>query len=132
MRNIFLAFIAYSCFVFLHTQPTAQLKELTADQMLHGNTNGLLNDLPKVGGWKDDTHYILYKPMIKDYDTVLVNVTTGKEEHYVAPDKATVYIKNNDVIYRSADGTEKQLTDNKEEEKESNTFAQWNESGFYT
>lgn len=84
--------------------------------MLHGNTYGLLNELPKVGGWKDDTHYILYNSG-KSFDTVLVDVSTGREEHYIVPDKPEVYIKNNDVIYTSADGSEKQLTNNKEEEK---------------
>src|SRR3954463_9284183 len=97
MKSILLLFIAILLFCVFGHSVTAQLKELTADQMLHGNRNALLNELPEVGGWKDDTHYILYKPVLKHYDTVLVNVTTGKEEHYIAPDKASVYIKNNDI-----------------------------------
>jgi dipeptidyl-peptidase 4 len=106
--------------VLFSVQATAQLKELTTDQMLKGNTKGLINELPKVGGWKDDTHYILYKPLgDKKYDTVLADAKSGKEMHYTAPveTKATVSLKENDIIYKAADGTEKKLTDNKDEEK---------------
>ncbi|HXL56699.1 MAG TPA: DPP IV N-terminal domain-containing protein, partial [Chitinophagaceae bacterium] len=117
MRNIFLRLISIYLFCVSVNISAAQLKELTADQMLHGNTKGLLNDLPEVGGWKDDSHYILYKPLDKGYDTVIADVITGKVEHYVVPEKATVFVKNNDVIYKSIEGAEKQLTDNKEEEK---------------
>lgn len=84
--------------------------------MLHENMKGLLNDLPKVGGWKDDTHYILYKPD-KGFDTVLVDISTGKEEHYIAPRTAMVYIKDSDIIFKSINGTEKRLTSNNEIEK---------------
>ena len=117
MRNISLGFIHACLLSIFINSANAQLKELTADQMLHGNTKGILNDLPKVGGWKDGTHYILYKPLESGYDTVLIDAETGKEEHYAVLNKATVYVRNNDVIYKSADGTEKQLTHDKEEEK---------------
>jgi len=116
MRNISLQFIAVSLLCVFANSATAQLKELTTAQMLHGNTKGLLNDLPKIGGWKDETHYVLYK-LNKDFDTVVVDVSTGKEEHYIAPGKTMVYIKDSDVIYKSIDGTEKRLTNNKEVEK---------------
>ena len=107
-------------FILFSINTSAQLKELTTDQMLKGSTKGLINELPKIGGWKDDTHYILYKPLAdKKYDTVLVDAKSGKEVHYKAPveTKATVSVKANDIVYKAADGTEKKLTDNKEEEK---------------
>ena len=110
-NNFFIFFTAATLFVI---NASAQLKELSANQMLHGQTKGLLNDLPKIGGWKDDTHYVLYKLQ----DTVLVDAKTGKEEHYTTSHvKATVTVKNNDIFYKAADGTEKKLTDNKDEEK---------------
>ena len=107
-------------FALLAIQSFAQQKELTTEQMLKGNTKGLLNDLPKVGGWKDDTHYILYKPLAdRKYDTVLVDAKTGKEEHYTATaeSKATVSIKDGDILFKAANATEKKLTATKEEEK---------------
>ncbi|WP_196989873.1 S9 family peptidase [Panacibacter microcysteis] len=107
-------------FVLLASQSFAQQKELTTDQMLKGNTKGLLNELPKVGGWKDDAHYILLKPLgDRKYDTVLVDAKTGKETHYIATpeNKPVVLLKENDIVFKAADGAEKKLTATKEEEK---------------
>lgn len=91
----------------------AQLKQLTVDQMLHDKTNSLLKPLPKVGGWKDDTHYILYKKS----DTVIADVATGKETHYTSEAKPRVYINNGEIFFKSTTGEEKQLTTTKAEEK---------------
>jgi len=108
------------CIVLYTLNVSAQQKELSTDQMLKGNTRGLINDLPKLGGWKDDKHYILYKPLAeRKFDTVFVDAKTGKEEHYASLTNisASVSIKANDIVLKAADGTEKKLTDNKEEEK---------------
>jgi len=114
------AFILLTCIAFYGINASAQLKELTADQMLKGNTKDLINELPKIGGWKDDTHYILYKPLgDKKYDTVFVDAKTGKEEHYASLTNvsASVSVKENDIVLKNADGAEKKLTADKDEEK---------------
>jgi dipeptidyl-peptidase-4 len=95
----------------------AQLKELTADQMLHGNTKGIVKELPKIKGWKDDTHYILYKPTSAGYDTLLTEVLSGKETHYTREQRDTVYMKDKDVFYKTSSGEEKRLTNDTIEEK---------------
>ncbi len=71
MRNTFFILLFACTTFFFSTGIFAQLKQLTADQMLHENTNGLLKELPEIGGWKDDTNYILYRPVNKGFDTVL-------------------------------------------------------------
>src|SRR4051812_42071801 len=104
--------ILLTCTALYAFNASAQLKQLTADQMLKGNTQGLINEIPKVGGWKDDSHYILYKPLgDKKYDTVFVDVKTGKEEHYASLTdvSASVSVKANDIVLKAADGTEKKL-----------------------
>src|SRR5215831_3132892 len=75
MRNFFSKFFFTVIVWGLSKFSDAQLKDLTADQMLHGKTEGILKPLPKIGGWKDDTHYILYKQSGIGYDTVLTDVT---------------------------------------------------------
>ncbi|NNV56080.1 S9 family peptidase [Limnovirga soli] len=116
MRKLITTVILLACIVLT---AQAQLKPLTADQMLKGNTKGIIETLPKVGGWKDDTHYILYKPLDKGFDTVLVDAVKGTETPYtaVADAKASVAVKNNDIVFTAADGSTKQLTHNKDEEK---------------
>src|SRR4051795_7499269 len=95
----------------------AQSRELTADQMLHDKTQGILKQLPKVGGWKDDTHYILYKPSGAGFDTVLADAVNGKEISYKPASQASVYVENKDVFLKNASGEEKQLTHDTIEEK---------------
>lgn len=97
------------------TQSQAQLKELDADQMLNGKTQGILNPLPVISGWENDDHYIL----IKNKDTVSVDVKSGKEiklgNRPVSKNK--IEIKNNDIFLISSNGSERRLTNDEEEEK---------------
>jgi len=117
MRDLLSKFLfVISVFGFVNIT-NAQVKELTADQMLHGKTKDILKPLPKVGGWKDDTHYILYKPTDAGYDTVLVSVSDGKEISFKPDKRPSVYIKDKDIFYKSASGEEKQLTHDTIEEK---------------
>jgi dipeptidyl-peptidase-4 len=117
MRNRFskIFFIVIS-FVF-GTSVNAQLKDLTAAQMLHEKTQSILKQLPKIGGWKDDTHYILIKPADDGYDTVLTDVASGKEIKYSGDVKATAFVKNNDIFFKAVSGEVKQLTRDTLEEK---------------
>jgi len=117
MRNRLSKFLfIIQVFVFANIV-NAQVKELTADQMLHGKTKDILKPLPKVAGWKDDTHYILYKPTDSGYDTVLVSISDGKQIPFKPDKKPSVYIKDKEVFYKSATGEEKQLTHDTTEEK---------------
>lgn len=113
MRNLLLAAVMLAATVFAQ----AQLKQLTADQMLHGKTEGLLNEMPKIISWADGSHYILAKPKTLAGDTVLVDAATGSEMHYSKKISATVFIKNNDVFYGFEKGDAKQLTHDSAEEK---------------
>jgi dipeptidyl-peptidase-4 len=90
----------------------AQLKALTASQLLDGHTDGLVKPLPVILGWSDDSHYILKRGK----DTLVINAANGKEMPYADHSRMSLYMKSGD-IYIKASGLEKRLTDTKEEEK---------------
>lgn len=97
----------------------AQLRELSAEQMLKNKRAGLLEDIPRVIRWADASNYILAKPSrnSKGFDTVVVNVRTGIENPYLYKRDPETRLKANDVFFTNADGIQKQLTNTKEEEK---------------
>ncbi|MGI8951917.1 MAG: S9 family peptidase [Chitinophagaceae bacterium] len=112
--------IAICCFILFQTNQTfAQLKELSADQLLKNNLKGVQNPLPKFIEWKDDSHYILAKPNDSNaFDTIEVDAKTGKEQpNSAAALKANAFIKNNDIFFEDSTRSLKQLTNTKEEEK---------------
>ncbi len=101
--------------IALTTQLCAQLRNLSADQMLNGKTEGILKTLPQVIGWDDDTHYIL----VNNKDTVSVDVRSGEASKYVKKPSSfpVVRIKQNDIFLTTGDKAERQMTKTEEEEK---------------
>lgn len=100
--------LLFALIISVATELSAQLKELSTDQMLNRKTEGILNPLPKFLGWENDTHYIL----IKNKDTVSVDVKSGKETKYIkkSMDKFRVITKKDDIFLVGANGFETQIT----------------------
>jgi dipeptidyl-peptidase-4 len=106
----------------------AQQKPLTAAQLFRNEKTDLLQPLPLVREWIDDTHYALYRAGT----TVSVDAKTGQETPYTKPQpsppsyklpaearnataspdgKWLAYTKNRDLyVQELATGTEKRLT----------------------
>ncbi|HEY8388219.1 MAG TPA: DPP IV N-terminal domain-containing protein, partial [Parasegetibacter sp.] len=105
-----LAIFLVLAIVGLPTQ--AQKKEFTKQQLLRtGFPDGVIEKLPVISGWQDDLNYIISKP--ESGGTFVVNVKTGKETPYTPPAPkrpASVYVQRNDLYLKTADGTEKRLT----------------------
>ncbi|WP_245975164.1 S9 family peptidase [Deminuibacter soli] len=95
----------------------AQQQALSTAQMLKNDRKGLMKEIPRITGWQDDTHYLLTQGQGAG-TTSIVDVATGKEQPYPGADKKDeVFVRNNDVFFKSATGTEKQLTHDTIEEK---------------
>jgi len=97
----------------LYTQ--AQKKELNGEQYFKNNFNDIIQPLPVVTKWTDDSHFIL----LKNNKRYIVDAKKGTEIEYVdtvtkAADgtKATVFIKEED-LYLKLNGTEVRLTSDK-------------------
>lgn len=113
MKKLLLSLlIAAPCLVL------AQQKKLSAAQMLKNEKTNLINDLPRIIQWQDNTHYILAKPAANNkLDTVSVDVISGKEMPYKLPASEMVQIVKGDIFYTDATGVKRQLTASKAEEK---------------
>lgn len=82
-------------------------KDLTYQQIFKGETTNLYQPLPVIRGWADDTHYI----EVRATKTWKVDAATGNTTPYIPlPQDASVDVRNNDIIYTAADGTETRLT----------------------
>ncbi len=94
----------------------AQQKHLSTAQFWGNDRQGLENPLPRFAGWQDDAHYILIPS--KGKDTVVVDVKTGRQQPYTKTEqKNSVFIQENDIFFLSSAGEMKQLTHDKDEEK---------------
>ena len=96
----------------------AQKKELTDDQYFRSNFKGIIQPLPIVTKWIDDTHVTL----LKNDKKYIVDCRTGVEAE--APEteiivtgavKPAAYFKNNDLFIK-INGQDIQLTSDKEKE----------------
>ena len=97
----------------------AQKKNLSVDQMLKGKPSDVLESLPFVAGWIDDTHLLLNRKANKDVKPgmYLVDCKTGNET--ISSEKAlnkdlsskNVYINNNNIYIKEAGVEELKLTD---------------------
>ncbi|MEO5893864.1 MAG: DPP IV N-terminal domain-containing protein, partial [Ferruginibacter sp.] len=108
---------AFLCFFLLNSSLQAQKKELTDDQYFRSNFKGIVQSLPVVTKWTDDTHFILLKNS-KKYS---VDARSGTETEIAdtavsKPGVATrpsVYNKDGD-LYVKVNDKEIQLTSDKE------------------
>lgn len=114
MNNCFFSFLVNSAlFVLLSissNKVNAQ-KELSAAQMLKGETAGLLNTMPRFLGWKDEENFYLKRPnpgLIAD--TVLINAKTGLKSFAKPAIEKNVFIQEGDIIYADATGKLASLT----------------------
>lgn len=96
----------------------AQKKQLTDDQYFKNNFKGIVQPLPTFLKWVNDNQFVY----LKDSKKILVDCKTGKEreateaESKVADETAAaVYKKDNDLFIK-INGTEQQLTNDKDEE----------------
>lgn len=109
------AFVAVLGFVALAAN--AQQKSLTDDQYVKNNFKGIVNPLPQIVKWVDDSHVIISK----DGGQWLVDCKTGSERQATSEesgttsftDKVLVYPKGND-LYTKPNGVEIQLTNDKD------------------
>jgi len=97
-----IAVIAVALILSLSTQ--AQKKELGDDQYFKSNFKGIIQQLPSVVKWIDDSHFILRR----DGKSLEIDCKTGTEKEYVEPNinKGTVattpeiVVKGNDLYWR--------------------------------
>ena len=96
----------------------AQKKELTTDQYFKSNFKGITQSLPIFSKWLNDNQFIYQK----DSKKIVVDCKTGKEREATEADtkteiaaKPSVYSKNEDLFIK-LNGTDVQLTNDKEEE----------------
>ncbi len=95
----------------------AQKKDLTDDQYFKSNFKGITNALPFVSKWIDDSHFLLKR----DSKNYVVDCKAGTERDATDADtktedkteKASAYLKAGD-IYAKVNGTEIQLTNDKD------------------
>ena len=95
----------------------AQKKDLTDDQYFKSNFKGIANPLPFVNKWIDDSHFILKR----DSKNYVIDCKNGAERDATdadtktddKPEKASAYLKAGD-IYAKVNGTETQLTNDKD------------------
>ena len=104
--------ILFSGVLVLSFSAQAQLKDLNFRDIFTSPVKDLLNPIPAYKGWADETHYIEFRTEGLQSKPYTVDVRSG-EAVPSAPaqvNEASVYIKNKDVFYKDATGTEKQLT----------------------
>jgi len=99
----------------------AQKKQLTTAQMLGTTPKEIINPLPVITGWADDSHYIKANPVRRGQGltgSVSVGVVTDAETAYVPPAKdMSVSVRDKDIYLNKADGTEVRLTKTADEEQ---------------
>jgi dipeptidyl-peptidase-4 len=110
-KNSLLAIITSITVVF---SATAQTKQLSTAQMLKNDRKGLTNEIPRIVGWQDDTHYLVAKGR---GESNTVDINTGQTATYVPPTPPyDVMIRKGDIVY-TIGGKESTMTTTKEEEK---------------
>ncbi len=101
-----------SCFLAISLNANSQQKVLSFNEVFNSPVKEILKPLPQYSGWVDDTHYIEYRLEGQQNKPYTVDVKTG-EAVPSAPaqvNEASVFIRNKDVFFKDAGGTEKQLT----------------------
>ena len=91
------AFIAFS-----------QKKSLTNDQYFKNNFKNIINPLPVINRWVDDSHFLMYK----DGKYLLVDASNGNEREATEPEKnftfptsKDAYVKGNDLFIKTVKTT---------------------------
>lgn len=90
----------------------AQLKDMSFNEVFSNPVKDMINPIPVYRGWADNTHYIEYRIEGQQSKPYTVDARTG-EAVQSAPaqvNEVSVTIKNKDIFFKDAVGTEKQLT----------------------
>jgi dipeptidyl-peptidase-4 len=96
----------------------AQKKELTEEQYVKGNFKGILQPLPIVRKWIDDTHFVLgrdNKNYVVDCKTGIESLATDEQMIEHSGQFTAVFYQKND-LYIKQNGVEVQLTTDKDQE----------------
>ncbi|HEY0900154.1 MAG TPA: DPP IV N-terminal domain-containing protein, partial [Sphingobacteriaceae bacterium] len=94
-------------------------KELNFEQIYGKPPADLINELPVIRGWADNSHYIEFRQENNKRNAYLVDAKTGSTT--VAPpakaNEASVTVRNKDIFYKDVEGKETKLTNDTLEEK---------------
>ena len=106
------SFTLFATLLLLSLSSSAQLKDLSFEEVFNKPANDILNPLPVYRGWADNSHYIEYRMEGKQSKPYTVDARTGTSVQSAPAqvNEASVRVKNNDVFYKDAQGAEKQLT----------------------
>lgn len=113
MKKSFIIFLTMS--LSLNAAVKAQMKKLSKQQIFD-NIPSLTQPVNEITGWSDDSHYIEVDKARKMF---AVDITTGTKTPYTPPPKSNVkvYSKDNNIYIQYGIQGPKQLTHNKDEEK---------------
>ena len=102
--------------LLLFTNAQAQLKRLSVQQIFEGQPS-LTKSLNYITGWSDDSHYIEVDGAQRKL--YAVDVKSGEKSPYTPPPKSdvNVFMRDDEIFIRYGSAAARQLTDNKEEEK---------------
>nr|WP_295868614.1 S9 family peptidase [uncultured Chitinophaga sp.] len=91
----------------------AQQQDVTFEQAFRGQTTDITQPLPVLKGWADADHYLEMRalPASGRLQAMKVDVRTGAATVYTAPvDGPSVEVRDRDVFYKAADGSNIRLT----------------------
>jgi len=106
------SFTLFTTLLLLSLSSSAQLKDLSFEEVFNKPASDILNPLPVYRGWADNSHYIEYRMEAKQSKPYTVDARTGTSVQSAPAqvNEASVRVKNNDIFYKDAQGAEKQLT----------------------
>lgn len=91
----------------------AQQQDVTFEQAFRGQTTDITQPLPVLKGWADADHYLEMRalPASGRLQAMKVDARTGAATVYTAPvDGPSVEVRDRDVFYKAADGSNIRLT----------------------
>ncbi|WP_160712383.1 S9 family peptidase [Chitinophaga solisilvae] len=98
-----------------------QKQDITFEQAFRGKTTDITSPLPAIRDWADADHYLEMRPDAANggrMQAYSVDARTGNATVYTAPvDGPSVEVRENDVFYKSAEGTSTRLTNDAAAEK---------------
>ena len=105
--------------LFMGLPSTAQQKPLTDDQYFKSNFKGIIQSLPAVSRWTDNTHFLL----LRESKPYIIDASTGSERPATDEDtkaniiavRPSVYTDHNDLFIRMK-GEPVQLTNDEDKE----------------
>jgi dipeptidyl-peptidase-4 len=104
--------------IFFTKSSIAQNKLLNKEQCFLNKTDGIIQRLPQVKQWKDETSFFMLQPLENGrWDTLLVNAKDGSRKPVSLPVVPSVFVEAGDIKYRDKSGESVWLTRTAEDEK---------------